>query len=58
MNAPNKDWASKFVTFRLGPDGQQVMSSNGFGVFSPGYAVNAGKMPGGLRAMTKAWPTS
>lgn len=57
-HAPNRDWAEKFVAFLLGPEGRQVMTSNGFGAFSPAYAVNADKMPHSLEAMTKPWPAS
>jgi molybdate/tungstate transport system substrate-binding protein len=58
MNAPNKAAAQKFVAFLLGPDGQKAMTANGFGSFTPAYAVGADKMPADLRALTKPWPAS
>ena len=54
----NADLAEKFVAFLLGPEGQSVMKKNGFGEFSPAYAVNPDSMPAVLKAMVKPWPGS
>ncbi len=54
----NADLAEKYVAFLLGPEGQGVMKKNGFGEFSPAYAVNSDAMPAGLKAMVKPWPGS
>ena len=57
-DALRPDWAEKFVAFLLGPEGQAAMSRNGFGSFSPAYAVNVEAMPAGLRDLVKPWPAS
>ncbi|HXP30259.1 MAG TPA: extracellular solute-binding protein [Stellaceae bacterium] len=57
-DALRPDWAEKFVAFLLGPEGQAAMSRNGFGSFSPAYAVNVEAMPAGLRDLVKPWPSS
>jgi len=48
--------AEKYVALLLGPQGQAVMKKNGFGDFSPPYAVHADAMPSDLKAMVKPWP--
>lgn len=50
--------AEKYVTVLLGPDGQAVMKNNGFGDFSPPYAVHMGEMPAELKKLVKPWPSS
>ena len=37
----NAELAEKYVALVLGPEGQAVMKNNGFGEFSPAYAVHA-----------------
>jgi len=54
----HRDLAEKYIAFLLGPDGQRVMRDNGFGTFSPAYAVNPDKLPPGLRRAVKPWPGS
>ena len=54
----NADMAEKYVALVLGPEGQAVMKSNGFGEFSPAYAVHAADMPAELRRMVVPWPGS
>jgi molybdate/tungstate transport system substrate-binding protein len=50
--------AEKYVTMLLGPDGQAVMKNNGFGDFSPPYAVHMEEMPAELKKLVKPWPAS
>jgi molybdate/tungstate transport system substrate-binding protein len=52
----NADWAEKYVALLLVPQGQAVMKNNGFGEFSPPYAVHAQAMPAGLSRLVKPWP--
>jgi molybdate/tungstate transport system substrate-binding protein len=52
----NASVAEKYVALLLGPEGQAVMKNNGFGEFSPPYAVHVGAMPPELRGMVKPWP--
>ena len=54
----NAEMAEKYVALLLGPDGQAVMKDNGFGEFSPAYAVNAEAMPAELKKMVQPWPGS
>jgi molybdate/tungstate transport system substrate-binding protein len=48
--------AEKYVALLLGPEGQAVMKNNGFGDFSPPYAVHVDAMPSELKGMVKPWP--
>jgi len=57
-NAANRAWALKYVAFLLGPDGQQIMAKNGFGVVVPGYANDPAKTPKELKDLVRAWPSS
>jgi len=57
-NSTKKAAAEKFVAFLLGPEGRKVMSDDGFGTFSPAYAVNPSKMPPALQRLIKPWPGS
>jgi molybdate/tungstate transport system substrate-binding protein len=50
--------AEKYVALLLGPQGQGVMKDNGFGTFSPAYAVHAEAMPADLRKLVAPWPGS
>lgn len=50
--------AEKYVAFLLGPEGRKVMSDNGFGTFTPAYAMNPAKMPPALQPLVKLWPAS
>jgi molybdate/tungstate transport system substrate-binding protein len=52
----NAETAQNYLTLLLGPQGQEVMKRNGFGSFTPAYAVNAGDMPASLKAMVTPWP--
>lgn len=54
----NESAAEKYVALLLGPEGQAVMKKNGFGQFSPPYAVHMDAMPAELRKMVKPWPGS
>jgi molybdate/tungstate transport system substrate-binding protein len=54
----NAALAEKYVAMLLGSDGQAVMKSNGFGDFSPPYAVHSEAMPAGLKTLVKPWPGS
>ncbi len=52
------DLAAKYVALLLGTEGQAVMKQNGFGEFSPAYAVNRDAMPAELKKMVTPWPGS
>jgi molybdate/tungstate transport system substrate-binding protein len=52
----NESVAEKYVALLLGPEGQAVMKKNGFGQFSPPYAVHTDAMPAELGKMVKPWP--
>ena len=54
--AKNSGLAEKFVAFLLGSQGQTVMKDNGFGTFSPAYAVSPEAMPTALKALVTPWP--
>lgn len=55
-NAPNAEWAEKYVAFLLGSDGQAIMKKNGFGVLSKPYANDVEKVPSDLRQLVTSWP--
>lgn len=55
-DSKNADAAEKYVALLLGPEGDAVMKDNGFGEFSPAYAVHAEAMPEGLRKTVQPWP--
>ena len=57
-NSTKKAAAEKYIAFLLGPVGRKVMSDNGFGTFSPAYAVNPEKLPPALKPLVKPWPAS
>jgi molybdate/tungstate transport system substrate-binding protein len=54
----NAALAEKYVALLLGPDGQAVMKNNGFGAFSPPYAVHIEAMPAELKKLVEPWPGS
>jgi molybdate/tungstate transport system substrate-binding protein len=54
----NAGLAEKYVALLLGPDGQAIMNNNGFGAFSPPYAVHIEAMPAKLKKLVKPWPGS
>ena len=55
-NAPDPAMAQKFISFVLSPQGQAIMSSNGFVVISP--ALASGTVPASLQALTTPWPAT
>jgi molybdate/tungstate transport system substrate-binding protein len=54
----NAEPAQNYVALLLSPQGQAVMKNNGFGEFSPAYAVNTQAMPAELRKLVTPWPGS
>ncbi len=56
--AKNAALAEKYVALLLRPEGQAVMKNNGFGAFSPPYAVHIEAMPAELKKLVKPWPSS
>lgn len=54
----NADWATKYLAFLLGPDGQSIMKQNGFGQLVKPYAFNQSQMPQELKSLTTPWPQS
>lgn len=55
-NAPDPALAQKFVAFVLSPQGQAIMSANGFTVISPALASDQNKVPAALQSLTTQWP--
>lgn len=51
-------WAEKYIAMLLGPEGQKILADNGFGTFSPAYAVNGARAPASLRLLMQPWPGS
>ncbi|HXZ49237.1 MAG TPA: tungstate ABC transporter substrate-binding protein WtpA [Usitatibacter sp.] len=58
FDAPNREWALKWVQFLLGPDGRKVMAASGFGAPAQALASDVAKVPAELRPMVSAWPKS
>ena len=56
--APDAALGAKFVSFVLSPQGQAIMSSNGFVVISPALASSQASVPASLRTLTTPWPAS
>jgi molybdate/tungstate transport system substrate-binding protein len=57
-NAEHPDLGEAYLQLLLGPEGQTVMTRNGFGGVAPAYAVGSERMPAKLRAQVKSWPPS
>lgn len=57
-NAPNPSLGRAFVRFVLGREGRAIMARSGFAVLRPAYASQTGKLPAGLRALTRPWPAT
>ena len=55
-NAPDAALGQKFISFVLSPQGQAIMSSNGFVVISPALASGQASLPASLKALTTPWP--
>lgn len=56
-NAPQADWAQKYVALLLGPIGQKIMRQSGFVPLGPADAVPFDKVPTSLRPLVTAWPS-
>ena len=54
----NAALATKYAGLLLGPQGRAVMKANGFGTFSPAYAVHIEAMPAELKKLVEPWPGS
>jgi molybdate/tungstate transport system substrate-binding protein len=57
-SAPDAALGQEFIQFVLGPQGQAIMSSNGFVVISPALASSQAKLPASLQPLTTPWPSS
>jgi molybdate/tungstate transport system substrate-binding protein len=55
-NAPDPAVAQKFIAFVLSPQGQAIMSANGFAVITPALSSSQGKVPAALQSLTTQWP--
>lgn len=55
-NAPHSNWAKKYVAFILGPDGQDIMKKDGFGIIPKAYANDVTKVPSEIQGEVAAWP--
>lgn len=58
FDAPQREWAVKYVQFLLGPEGRKVMAEKGFGAPAQAMANDIAKVPAPLRASTVPWPKS
>jgi molybdate/tungstate transport system substrate-binding protein len=56
-NAPQAQWAQKYVAMLLGPQGRKIMKKSGFGTLAPADAVGRNKMPASLKLLVTAWPS-
>ena len=56
FDAPQREWAVRYVQFLLGPDGQAIMAANGFGAPTRALASDIDKMPSALRPLVTPWP--
>ena len=56
-NAADPALAQKFIAFVLSPQGQAVMSANGFTVISPALASTQSNVPVALQSLTTQWPS-
>jgi molybdate/tungstate transport system substrate-binding protein len=54
----NTAMAVTYLALLLGPQGQAAMKANGFGTFSPAYAVHTDAMPPELKKLVEPWPGS
>jgi molybdate/tungstate transport system substrate-binding protein len=50
-NAPHPDWAARFITFLLGPEGKDVMEANGHPLFDRPRADTLQGLPDEVRAL-------
>ena len=58
FDAPNREWALKWVQYLLGPNGRKVLAASGFGAPAQPIANEVEKVPAPLRHMVRAWPKS
>lgn len=56
FDAPQREWALKWVRFLLGPEGRKVMAEKGFGAPARAMANDVAKVPAELRSMMVPWP--
>lgn len=55
-NAPQAEWAQKYLALLLGPQGQAILKEGGFSPLAPADAVGRGRMPASLKSLVTAWP--
>lgn len=58
FDAPQREWAVRYVQFLLGPEGRKVMAQKGFGAPAQAMASDIEKVPAPLRASMVPWPKS
>ena len=56
QNAAHKEWATKYLQYLLGKNGQRVMAANGFGTVHKALASDMGKLPAELKPLATPWP--
>jgi molybdate/tungstate transport system substrate-binding protein len=56
FDAPQREWAVKYVQFLLGPKGREVIEAKGFGAPAQPMASDVAKVPAELRSMVAPWP--
>ncbi|HJU17756.1 MAG TPA: extracellular solute-binding protein [Stellaceae bacterium] len=57
-NAPQREWAEKYLALLLGPEGQKVMQQSGFTPLAPAVAAGRDRMPASLHPLVAEWPSS
>lgn len=55
-NAPQAEWARKYLALLLGPQGQAILKKGGFAPLAPADAVGRARMPASLQSLVAAWP--
>lgn len=53
LNAPSKEWGTKFVEFVVGPEGNSIMRKNGHPLITPTETLEFDKLPENLKPLAK-----
>jgi molybdate/tungstate transport system substrate-binding protein len=53
LNAPSKEWGTKFVEFVVGPEGNKIMRKNGHPIIEPTETLEFDKLPESLKKLAK-----
>lgn len=55
-NAPQAEWARKYLALLLGSQGRAILKRSGFAPLAPADAVGRARMPASLQSLVAAWP--